>query len=174
MHIAQCGVSSVIIAIFNKSHTNLKPEYPEVWFLSSAVTTCVRKKKKDSEKEKKLKKWKKRSATGDCALLGREALSPKMDSVFCFLFFWVFCIILWGQLPVFMLIGWRTANNHFVCSWAKYSWADGTWCKWQRTKCGRALAYVSFFTTCTMSSAQLRTSPTSNQSDYWRCANQSA
>ena len=29
-----------------------------------------------------------------------------------------------GQLLVFMLIGWRAANNHVLCSWAKYSWAD--------------------------------------------------
>ena len=25
-----------------------------------------------------------------------------------------------------MLIGWRAANNHVLCSWAKYSWADDT------------------------------------------------
>ena len=29
-----------------------------------------------------------------------------------------------SPLPVFMLIGWHTANNHMLCSWAKYSWAD--------------------------------------------------
>ena len=32
-----------------------------------------------------------------------------------------------GWLPVFMLIGWRTwhaTNNHVLCSWVKYSWAD--------------------------------------------------
>ena len=29
-----------------------------------------------------------------------------------------------GRLPVFMLIGWRAANNHVVCSWAKYSWEN--------------------------------------------------
>ena len=23
-----------------------------------------------------------------------------------------------------MLIGWRAANNHVLCSWVKYSWAD--------------------------------------------------
>ena len=28
------------------------------------------------------------------------------------------------RLPVFMLIGWRAANNHVVCSWAKYSWEN--------------------------------------------------
>ena len=32
----------------------------------------------------------------------------------------------WGgdRLPVFMLIGWRAANNHVLRSWTKYSWAD--------------------------------------------------
>ena len=25
---------------------------------------------------------------------------------------------------VFMLIGWRAANNHVLCSWVQYSWAD--------------------------------------------------
>ena len=29
-----------------------------------------------------------------------------------------------GGLLVFMLIGWRAANNHVLCSWAKYTWAD--------------------------------------------------
>ena len=37
---------------------------------------------------------------------------------FFFSYFWG------GQLPVFMLIGWRAANNHVLCSWVKYSWAD--------------------------------------------------
>ena len=23
-----------------------------------------------------------------------------------------------------MLIGWHTTNNHVLCSWTKYSWAD--------------------------------------------------
>ena len=33
----------------------------------------------------------------------------------------------WVQLPVFILIGWRAANNHGVlCSWVTYSWADDT------------------------------------------------
>ena len=29
-----------------------------------------------------------------------------------------------GQLPVFVLIGWRTINNHVLCLWAKYIWVD--------------------------------------------------
>ena len=29
-----------------------------------------------------------------------------------------------GWLPVCMLIGWRAANNHVLCLWAKNSWAD--------------------------------------------------
>ena len=29
------------------------------------------------------------------------------------------CCCFWGRLPVFMLIGWRVANNHAICSWTK-------------------------------------------------------
>ena len=49
---------------------------------------------------------------------GREAPSLKMGSV------WFSYYFLGGQLLVFMLIGWHAANNHVLCSWAKYSCAD--------------------------------------------------
>ena len=49
---------------------------------------------------------------------GREAASLKMGSV-CFSHY---CC--GGRLPVFMLVGWRAANNHILCSRVKYSWAD--------------------------------------------------
>ena len=31
-----------------------------------------------------------------------------------------------SQLLVFMLIGWCATNNHVLCLWVKYSWADDT------------------------------------------------
>ena len=45
------------------------------------------------------------------------AQSLKMSSFFPPYFFG-------SQLLVFMLIGWCAANNHVLCSWVKYSWAD--------------------------------------------------
>ena len=41
-------------------------------------------------------------------------------SGFCLVFSYFIC----GRLPVFMQIDWRAANNHVLCSWTKYSWAD--------------------------------------------------
>ena len=40
-----------------------------------------------------------------------------------------------GRLPVFMLIGWRAANDLFARGWSTVG--QMTWCKWRRTKCGR-------------------------------------
>ena len=43
--------------------------------------------------------------------------------LFCFVLFCLFILAFFfggGRLPVFMLIGWRAANNYVHCSWAKY------------------------------------------------------
>ena len=49
----------------------------------------------------------------------REAPSLKMGSDL-----FIFVLFLGDRLLVIMLIGWRAINNHVLCLWAKYGWAD--------------------------------------------------
>ena len=73
--------------------------------------------------------WKpKNKTTGSQSTWGpfiiTQAVRQWVLELACFLSFFSSYFFGEGWLPVCMLIGWRAANYHVLCSWAKNSWAD--------------------------------------------------